>query len=150
MNFKLDTESRLMTWQRFRHSLEGLEFDLVLERTVEFWGDVPSMPYYLEYDSVKNWPDPWQLITENYYCDVAKCLGMLYTIYLSGHKESHPEIRVYRDKNSMYLYSILWLYDGKYILNWDQEEIVNTKLLEENESVLLHRYTSKDLNLDRY
>ena len=150
MNTKLDPESRLATWQQLRHSIEDVDFNTALLKTYEFWENVPTTPYYLDYDSIEKWPDPWQLIAENYYCDLAKCLGMLYTIYLSGHKESDPEIRVYRDKNSLYLYSVLWLYNGKYILNWSQEEIVNTQQLEETEPVLLHRYTNKDLNLERY
>lgn len=150
MIWKLNTESRLHAWQNFRHSLDDMDIQTALKETENFWQSAPHMPYYLEHESTERWPDPWELITENYYCDVAKCLGMLYTIYLSSHNDVETEIRVYRDKNSLFLYSVLWIDEGKYILNWSEGEVVNTKLLEEKEPVLLHRYTRKDLQLEKY
>lgn len=143
---------RLDKWREFRHSLNSDSLEDALERTKELWSNTPNFsPFYLDTDNSKNWPGPWELINENYFCGVAKCLGIIYTIYFSQHKDSIiPELRIYKDSASRQLFTLVWLNDGKYILNWSEEEIVNTKQLEEKELVLLHRYTSKDLELDKY
>jgi len=39
---------------------------------------------------------------------------------------------------------------GKYILNYWPYEIVNTEQVEENQLQLLYRYTTTDLQLEKY
>ena len=86
--FKLSAEDRLRSWRDFRSSLDSLPLDKALEQTAKLWSHAPFSPYYLDPADVKNWPNPWQLIKENYYCDIAKCLGIIYTISLTTHRNN--------------------------------------------------------------
>lgn len=143
---------RLDKWREFRHSLDSVSLEQALEQTQNLWKESPNFaPFYLDPDDTKKWPDPWQLITENYFCNVARCLGIIYTIYFSGHKNSiEPELRIYKDGDSRQLYSLVWLNDGKYILNLETDEIVNTQQIEKKKLKLLKTYSRKELKLDEY
>lgn len=114
------------------------------------WSTAPYVTYYLAPDNPQSWPDPWTLLAENYYCDLAKSLGMLYTIYFTSHKATNMELRVYYDYNDKNRYNVLWLEGGKYILNYWPFEIVNKEQIEEKQLHLLYQYSSTDLALDKY
>jgi hypothetical protein len=114
------------------------------------WSTAPFVNYNLDPSDPKNWPDPWTLLAENYWCDVAKSLGIAYTIYFSSHKLTPMEIRVYYDYKDKTKHCVAWLDDGKYILNYWPYEIVNTKQIEEKQLQLLYQYSSTDLQLEKY
>lgn len=126
MIWKLDASERISRWRLFRKTLDDVELEQALLLTAELWQTAPFSPYYLDPSDSSNWPDPWTLIAENYYCDVAKALGMLYTIQLSKHNLPGT-IRIYYDSASRTNYSLSWFDDGKYILNMTDGEIVNIK-----------------------
>ena len=66
---------------------------------------------------------------ENYYCDLARTLGILYTITLSDHRPT-VEIRVYYDPETRYNYNLVWIDQGKYVINLIEGEVVNKTLTE--------------------
>mgnify|MGYP006269827999 CR=1 FL=1 len=126
--FKLNAEDRLRSWRDFRSSLDSLPIDEAIYRTAEFWSHAPFSPYYLDPKDPANWPDPWQLISENYYCDIAKCLGIIYTISLTAHRTNLiPEFRMYVDPKNRHAYNLAWFNQGKYILNLIDGEVVNNE-----------------------
>jgi hypothetical protein len=138
-------------WKEFRKEIGQLSLDSAVSEVANMWGGAPYINYYVNPNNPKEWPDPWTMLAENYYCDLAKALGILYTIYFSEHKNAHPEIRIYYDYKTKERHNVVWLKNGKYILNWWPYEIVNTSDIEKETDVkLLHRYKEKDLNLDRY
>lgn len=139
---------RLAAWKRFRHELDSLEFELALKQVIKFWDRAPFNPYYLDYDP-NTWPDPWTMIADNCYCDVAKALGIVYTIHLSAHKSDDIELRVYRHKETRGLYNLVWINKGKYVLNLEADDFVNKKSIP-TELELIHKFTSVDMKLDRY
>jgi len=148
--FQLTAEDRLRSWREFRTGLDSLPLETALTQTAEFWARAPYVPYYLDYDTPEVWPDPWALIHENYYCDVARCLGIVYTMQLTGHKKNlTTEIRIYEDPETRYMYNLSWFDQGKYILNLIDNEVVNieqfNKLL-----TLKYRFTAEDLQLEKY
>jgi hypothetical protein len=114
------------------------------------WSTAPFVNYNLDPSDPKTWPDPWALLAENYWCDVAKALGIVYTIYFTGHSSTPMEIRVYYDYKDKTKHTMVWLDDGKYILNYWPYEIVNTKQVEEKQLQLLYQYSSTDLQLEKY
>lgn len=149
--WKLSIDDRLAYWKKFRQNLNSLSLDEALKETAELWTTSPCSPYYLDLDNPKNWPNPWELLTENHYCDIARCLGIVYTIYFTNHcKNIDLEIRIYQDIDACRLYSLVWVNQGKYILNWSTEEIVNTNTIEEKQLQLLYQYSSTDLVLEKY
>jgi hypothetical protein len=124
--FNLDAEGRLRSWRDFRSSLNSLPADIAIQKTADLWASAPFVPYYLDSDEPDVWPDPWQLITENYYCDLAKCLGIIYTLALTTHKTALDiEYRRYVDPKTQHVYNLAWLGQGKYIVNLIDREIVN-------------------------
>lgn len=115
---------RLRLWQDFRHQISAMTVEEAVKATEHLWSYAPYQKYYLTLDEVKNWPGPWELVFENYYCNLAICLGMLYTLYLSEHKPQ-LEIRVYIDPDSMAQYNLLFVEQGKYVLNMEHDTVVN-------------------------
>jgi hypothetical protein len=73
--------SRLTEWKEFRNKLELSNSPL--EDVAEFWGNAPFINPYLNPTNPTEWPDPWHLILDNRYDDLAITLGMLYTIKLT-------------------------------------------------------------------
>ena len=148
--FQLKAEDRIRTWRDFRTSLESLPLETALVQTAELWAGAPFAPFYLDVDNVVSMPDPWTLIYENTYCDVAKCLGIVYTILLTGHRtDLDIEVRVYEDTKTKYRYNLAWFNQGKYILNLIDGELVNTKQLRKTLE-LKKQLTAADLHLEQY
>jgi hypothetical protein len=148
--WKLKTDDRVGRWRDFRKSLDLLTLDQAIKEVAEFWHDCPYNPYYLDPKDPLTWPDPWQLISENYYCDLAKTLGIVYTICFTRHGQKlNAEIQVYNDPVTKYTYNLAFLAKGKYVLNFRDDEIVNIELLNKN-LVLQYRYTEEDLKLKEY
>ena len=144
--FKLQASERLVRWREFRKSLDSLPFDKAIESVNELWQSCPFSPYYLDPERPDKWPDPWTLVEENYYCDLAKALGMLYTIKFTKH-DPEVEIRVYYDPESKYHYNLVWIEQGKYVLNLIENQIVNKTLTDHLE--LKVKY-NQELKLSSY
>ena len=83
---------------------------------------MPWRPYYLHWDDQANWPDPWQLLSDNCYCDVARGLGILYTITLLDRADLTPVDLVLTEDGT----NLVRVAKEKYILNWEPDSIVNT------------------------
>ena len=116
----LKPDERLRDWKIFRNQISGQTLEQACSDTAHLWSYAPFVNYYIDPDrenSTSPWPDPWTLLHENYYCDVAKALGMLYTIYLSNHKPLDIELRHYQCRETREAFNLVWLAKGKYILN---------------------------------
>ena len=83
--WKLNASERLARWREFRKSLATQSLEQSVIKVADFWSSCPFTPYYLDPDLPDSWPDPWTLIEENCYCDVARAAEMLYTIKLTTH-----------------------------------------------------------------
>ena len=115
--WKLSASDRLARWRDFRKSLATVPVDEAIEQTVQFWRSCPFTPFYLEARQPETWPSPWQLLDENYYCDLAKALGMLYTIQFTQHgPELAAEIHVYNDARTGYVYCLPVWHKGNMLL----------------------------------
>jgi hypothetical protein len=146
--WKLNATERLFHWRTFRKSLNVLLLEPAVKAIAEFWASCPFTPYYLDPEDYANWPDPWTLIEENYYCDVAKALGILYTIKLTNHTPV-LEMRVYCDRATNTYYNLVWVDNGKYVLNMVNGEVVN-RIKIENELELCKVYGEQELKLSSY
>jgi hypothetical protein len=148
--FKLKPSDRLDRWKSFRFSLNEFSIGKAIELTNELWAACPFTPFYLDPDDPNSWPDPWTLLDENYYCDLAKVLGIIYTLHLCDHgKNLQPELRIYTNTKTRHTYHIAYLCDGKYVLNLIEGEILNKEHINQ-ELKLKHRYTAADLKLELY
>jgi len=76
-------------------------------------------------DEVGNWPGPWDLLADDVYCDLAKCLGICYTLLLIKHKDIES-IRILQLED-FYCVEV----NSDYIINYIPNEIVNTNTLQD-------------------
>ena len=145
--WKLETGERLAHWRAFRKSLDDLSLEDAAQATAEYWQSCPFNPYYLDPADPESWPSAWELITENYYCDLAKALGIVYTLHFSKHEvDLNPQIHIYNDPETGYVYNLSVLAEGKYVINFLDSKIVNIELI--NKKLKLKRcYSSEELKL---
>jgi hypothetical protein len=114
--------SRLESWNSLRDRAQTLPVEQALNDINAWWFDVPWRPYYLHWDDQSIWPDPWQLLSDNHYCDLARALGILYTITLLDREDLGDATLILTDSGD----NLVLVGKSKYILNWDQDTIVNT------------------------
>jgi hypothetical protein len=113
-------EERLAQWYNLRTNSSNLELESFLTQVHDWWWRSPMVNRYLNWDDHVNWPGPWDLLDENRYCDLARALGMLYTITLSAHPDIENITITQSDKGNLVLIN-----HGKYILNWTPGELLN-------------------------
>ena len=139
---------RLRYWQNFRNDLNQKALGEAVKDTQHLWSYAPFVSKYLTILEVDKWPDPWELIYENHYCDLAKALGIVYTLYLSDHRPE-LEIRIYNDPMVKEQYNLVYVDKGKYVLNYIHDEVVNNKQVSESLS-LVNSIAINDLNLHQF
>jgi len=121
------SEKRLVAWADLRNSCkENPNLDEVITIIHDWWQQAPMVLRYLHCDLVDDWPDPWDLIAENTYCSLAKCLGMCYTIRMLA-RQDIDNICILEIDNNDY---IVQVNKGLYCLNWNIDKVVNMKQLE--------------------
>jgi hypothetical protein len=148
--WKLQPSDRLDHWRKFRHRLSDMPLESALSECSCFWRGAPFTPFYLDHQSPESWPNPWDLVYENYYCDLAIALGIVYTLHLCDHgRELDLSIRIYQDPVSRHQYNLAWIDHGKYVLNFQDDEIVNRKQVPDKLK-LLAEFTSQQMKLDNY
>jgi hypothetical protein len=114
--------ARLENWNLLRDQCQNLPIESALEQINSWWFGAPWRPYYLHWDDQPNWPDPWQLLNDNVYCDLARGLGILYTISMLDRKDMAPTTLVLTEAGD----NLVQVAKEKYILNWNPDSIVNT------------------------
>jgi hypothetical protein len=86
----------------------------------QWWCQTPWQQYYLHWDDQADWPDPWQLLEENIFCEVARALGIMYTMCMISNDDFDGAQMQETPQGT-----VVWVPQGKYILNWDPDRIVN-------------------------
>ena len=116
-------DSRLESWNLLRNQCKQLPVKTSLEKINQWWFVSPWHPYYLHWDDQPDWPDPWQLLSDNIYCDLARGLGILYTISLLDHADMADATLILTKEGD----NLVLVAKEKYILNWNRDSIVNNK-----------------------
>jgi len=120
-----DFANRLESWAELRNQNRELPLEKALQNINDYWQKSPWQPYYLHWDDQPNWPDPWQLLSDNIFCDLARGLGILYTLSMLEHKDLISyELILAEDGRNLVLVN-----KSKYTLNWDGSVLVNTPLV---------------------
>ena len=116
-------DNRLQAWVELRSRCQILDLENSLTAINQWWFNTPWQPYYLHWDDQADWPDPWQLLSDNVYCDLARSLGIVYTISLLERADmADAELVLAEDGSNLVLVA-----KEKYILNWNRDTIVNNK-----------------------
>jgi len=119
----LTFEQRLHAWGVLRETVQHAPVEQVLAEVNAWWFNAPWRAYHLHWDDRPNWPDPWQLLSDNIYCDLARGLGILYTITMLDRADLQDAVLAEVDNDNLVLVN-----KKKYILNWDPEQMLNITL----------------------
>lgn len=120
-------EQRLASWNQLRQSAASDPLETALKNINDWWAKAPWRAYHLHWDDRQDWPDPWQLLSDNIYCDLAKGLGIIYTITMIDRPDCQAAVLTEVDQGNLVLID-----SGKYILNWGQDICVNINLSKQN------------------
>ena len=116
-------DQKLIEWNQLRSfALAETSIQSALQTINSWWFNRPWTPYHLHWDDFKSWPDPWELLFVDRYCDVSRGLAMMYTIVLIDRPDLQNFDLIYSVDNSTSL-----IHNDEYILNVDKESIVNTR-----------------------
>jgi hypothetical protein len=115
-------DARLASWNQLRDHCQNLSLESALAAVNSWWFNAPWQPYYLHWDDQSTWPDPWQLLSDDVYCDLARGLGIVYTISMLDRADMAPATLILTEDGS----NLVQVANEKYILNWEAEQIVNT------------------------
>ena len=138
---------RLRCWHDFRKSISQKNFEEALKDTEHLWSYAPYVAHYLTTDNLKVWPGPWELIYENYYCNLAKALGIVYTLHLSSH-QPEIEIRIYNDPSTKEQYNLVFVDKRKSVLHYVHDEVVNKTHVDPNLK-LVRTISAEELGLEK-
>ena len=113
---------RLEAWSELRAQTHAMDCEQALATINAWWFQTPWKPYYLHWDDQLRWPDPWQLLSDDVYCPVAKGLGILYTISMLDRADMADATLVLTESGD----NLVLVQERKYILNWSPDSVVNT------------------------
>ena len=123
--FQNNYDTIFKNWYSLRLSLEDKDVKTKCYEIDEWWQSAPLVNHYLHSDFVKEWPNPWELIAENHYCQIARGLGMFYTLHLLGVKDlEFVEAKDYNNEDVC----LVLVDNAKYILNYWPNTVVNNCL----------------------
>jgi len=128
-------DQRLRAWYTLRESAQTLPVESALTAINTWWFQCPWQPYYLHWDDQSTWPDPWQLLSDNCYCDLARGLGILYTITLLDREDLMSASLILSQTG----HNLVLVDQTKYILNWEADTVVNN-----NHEVVIHRQLTQN------
>lgn len=100
--------TKLKMWRDLRNQLETAEdpFEIVLD----FWKMAPATSIATDPYDKESWPDPWEMIRQNEYCEFMKILAIFYTLQLTDRfSQSDFEIHIFLDNKeskTIYLLSV--------------------------------------------
>jgi len=123
--FQLNYEARLKSWYDLRKSLEDKDVNTICLAIDKWWQFAPLLNHYLHPTDIDNWPGPWELLVENNYCQIARGLGMVYTLHLVGINDIDFCIAI--DDNSEE-YSLVMVNSAKYICNYHPNTVISNSL----------------------
>ena len=111
---------RLESWSQLRIQASTADAETALRAINSWWFQTPWRAYHLHWDDQAVWPDPWQLLSDDLYCPLARGLGILYTITMLDRPDLQDAVLAEVDSDNLVLVA-----KEKYILNWDSTAVVN-------------------------
>jgi len=118
-------QQQLSAWYELRQQLE--KSDDPLSDVVRFFSKLPRVKFYTDPYDPSTWPTPWELISENEYCQFNQILGICYTLQLTERfKNCQPKINVSIDSVNKTVYYLLFVEDKVY--GYDEDWIAVDEL----------------------
>ena len=137
-------EDRIREWRNFRIDLPTQNTLQCLYDVAKFWATAPQSNQFLAPDLPETWPNPWELLHDNYYDDIGLALGIYYTLLLSDRFNKEDIVfNVLDHKNTPI--NVVQVHDQ--VLNYDFGEVINTKQLPKD-CKIKYQYDYKTLNAE--
>tara|TARA_B110000240_G_scaffold182086_1_gene214592 strand:- start:791 stop:1216 length:426 start_codon:yes stop_codon:yes gene_type:complete len=115
-------EVRLAEWSNFRKSLEASNDPI--QNVIDYYKKFPVVSIHTDPYDMTSWPDPWELIYENEYCEYCILLGMCYTLQLTDRfSTSDFEIHITLDEINSEHYYLLYVEDR--VLGYEKNKHVS-------------------------
>lgn len=118
--WKTSYEERLADWYQLRQALEHLPLKDQVQLINDWWWKAPMVNHTVFWDDQTNWPNPWELLTNNGYCELARALGIVYTLMILEIPQ-YKNLSIISTGND----NLVLVDGGKYILNWAPGEMLN-------------------------
>ena len=112
-------QERLADWVRLRQAAAALEQPEQLMLINDWWFRAPIVNHLILWQNARIWPTPWHLLNNNGYCELARALGIVYTVMLV---ENYTDLKIIQTTQD----NLVQVDHGKYILNWAPGEMLNT------------------------
>jgi hypothetical protein len=124
---------RLTKWKEFRTELETSEQPF--HQVADLWAKAPFVNPFLNPQNPVEWPDPWHLILDGRYDQLAIVLGMLYTIKLSQRFIDTPcEIHTsITDKKEQMFFLVI---DKTHVLNYEYGTVTEYNKINNQTNIL--------------
>lgn len=120
--FQTNYESRLQSWFDLRNKLQDADIVTKCVEVDTWWQRAPLVNRYLHILDSDAWPGPWELLADNTYCEVARALGMCYTLLLLG----IDDVSIVEATDNTGDDVVIVLVDNaKYVLNYWPNMVVN-------------------------
>jgi len=123
--FQLNYEPRLKGWYDLRSELSDKDTQTKCVEVDKWWQQAPMVNHYLHPLDTKSWPGPWELLVENNYCNLARGLGMCYTLALLGIESI--DFLLGKDDNDEEV-ALVVVDRAKYVLNYWPDSVISTSL----------------------
>lgn len=130
---------KIKEWRDFRISINDKNEVDQLTDVVEYWSKAPLVNYVLDYNTFKEWPTPWELISEDYFDSITIAYLMMETlITLKWNKDRFVLSYIKPDDNSDYI--MVLIVDNKYVLNYSYNEIYDINDLKYDKCLINIKY----------
>ena len=115
-------EDRMRLWSEFRSTVETSADPL--GSVINFYKKAPLVSIQADPRDKNTWPDPWELLYDNQYCNFCIILGICYTLQLTDRfKDTDFKIHICtntEDSEVKYL-----LYVGDNVIGYDMNKVVS-------------------------
>lgn len=142
MNWYQPLDKRILDWRHWRLALPT-DLEPCLLEIQQWWRSNPCRKVTKLEDDISQWPTPWTIFDNFSYCDGLRSLGMFYTMCLVPHLRAlNPEIWImYTSVGERVIIAVLD--QGKYVLNFAEDKIVNIQSVN-NEFQQVLKYLPED------
>lgn len=130
-------EVRLSDWSNFRDTLELSEDPI--QDVIDYYKKFPIVSIHTDPYDMASWPNPWELIHENEYCEFCIILGICYTLQLTDRfSQEHFEIHITLDEDKSHHYYLLHV--GDRVLGYNKDKHVKqTEIKEKLDSQCIYQ-----------
>ena len=122
MSWEQYYDQRLLKWNSLRQQCKELSQLDSLIAINNWFKYAPLVSSYLNIHDYLDFPTPWELIHDNIFCELSKCLGMAYTYLLLD--KPYETMLLLKD-NYGYILRV-----DDYVLNLDPSNVLNTKQID--------------------